>query len=159
MLAIWHCLQRSGLGAAQLEWSGLGFLVRMQSRAVGRNPSYLKVDQVWRILSASARREVSRGGWKMSVLYCVGLCLGLPERSSSMAAAVSLMIASEAILCYFYNILGYPSPIVWIPGGGDSQGLPLRLPAIKLLLPLPLWSSSCPFKNFFLMWALLRVFV
>ena len=42
----------------------------------------------------------------MSVLYCaVGLCLGLPERSSSMAAAVSLMTASEAILCYFYNIL------------------------------------------------------
>ena len=87
--------------------------------------------------------------------------MGLPEHSSSKAAAVSLMTASEAILCYFYNIL-----LVTQAQGCESQevgfpGVALEAACHQVLALLCLSGPPVPLFFFliFLMWAILRVFM
>ena len=90
--------------------------------------------------------------------------MGLPEHSSSKAAAVSLMTASEAILCYFYNILlvtqaqGCESQEVGLPGAALEAACHQALALLCLSgpPPVPLFFF---FFLIFLMWAILRVFM
>ena len=69
--------------------------------------------------------------------------MGLPEHSSSKAAAVSLMTASEAILCYFYNILlvtqaqGCESQEVGLPGAALEAACHQALALLCLSGPPP----------------------